>query len=72
MSCVLVKVSPHPDPFLPDVFNLGFGPPGGPNDFQDNVRIRHADVGKVFSTVLFHGLIFLQSNPGLRIISRAK
>jgi hypothetical protein len=64
---LLVKISPHPDPFLPNVFNLGFGPPGGPNDFLDNVRLKHANVSKVFSTVLFHGLIFLQSYPELTI-----
>ncbi|WP_316825655.1 hypothetical protein [Pedobacter miscanthi] len=24
---IFVKISKHPDPLLPDVYNLGFGPP---------------------------------------------
>ena len=64
---LLLKITPHPNPFLPNVYNLGFGPPGGKGGFLDDVRLKHADVGKVFSTVLFHALTFLQASPHLTI-----
>jgi hypothetical protein len=64
---LLVKISPHPDPHLPNVYNLGFGPPNGNGGFQDNTRLKHSDTNRVFSTVLFHGLTFLQENPDLTL-----
>ena len=64
---LLVKISPHPDPNLPGVFNLGFGPPNGQGGFRDDVRLRHADSNRVFSTVLFHGLSFLQEHPNFTL-----
>jgi hypothetical protein len=62
---MLVKISPHPDPYLPKVYNLGFGPPNGNGGFRDDIRLKHSDSNRVFSTVSFLGLIFLQVNPEL-------
>ncbi|SHL99428.1 hypothetical protein [Chitinophaga sp. CF418] len=62
---IIVKIDPHPDPYLPGVYNLGFGPSDGQGEFSDDIRLRHENIGKVFSTVLFHGLTFLQENPEL-------
>jgi hypothetical protein len=62
---MLVKISPHPDPYLPKVYNLGFGPLNGNGGFRDDIRLKHSDSNRVFSTVLFLGLIFLQVNPEL-------
>lgn len=64
---LFVFVNPHPDAELPNVYNLGFGPPDGYGGFHDDVKLRHADHDKVFSTVLFHALLFLQENPNLTI-----
>ena len=64
---LMVQIAPHPDPLLPNVYNLGFGPPGGNGSFIDNVRLRHADIDKVFSTVLFHALTFLGDHRDLTI-----
>lgn len=64
---ILVRIDPHPDPYLPNVFNLGFGPPDEDGNFHDNIRLKHAENDKVFSTVLFHGLTFLQVNPELTL-----
>lgn len=63
VELLLVKISPHPDTNLPGVFNLAFGPPNGQGGLRDDVRLRHADSNRVFSTVLFHGLSFLQEHP---------
>ncbi|WP_184549352.1 DUF6934 family protein [Mucilaginibacter sp. FT3.2] len=60
---MLIKITLHPDPLLPGVFNLGFGPPDGKGNFKDDIRLKYEDLDKVFSTVLFHGLVFLQQNP---------
>jgi hypothetical protein len=60
-----VQIRPHTDPHLPKVYNLGFGPTNGKGGLQDNIRLKHADSHKVFSTVLFHGFTFLQEYPQL-------
>jgi hypothetical protein len=62
---LLVQIKPHTDPNLPAVYNLGFGPPAENGRFRDDIRLKHANSGKVFSTVLFHGFTFLQENPDL-------
>jgi hypothetical protein len=64
---LLVKIEALGNPFLPGVYNLGFGPPDGKGSFIDNVRLKHADPDKVFSTVLFMGLAFLQDNKDLTL-----
>lgn len=64
---IVVQITPHSDPLLPNVYNLGFGPLDGKGGFVDNVRLKHADLDKLFSTVLFHALSFLEANPGLTI-----
>jgi hypothetical protein len=64
---LLVSLKPHSDPELPNVINLGFGPPDDHGGFDDHVKLRHADIHKVFSTVIFHALTFLEINPDLTI-----
>jgi hypothetical protein len=64
---IVVQITPHPDPLLPDVYNLGFGPPDGNGGFIDNIQLSHSNLNTVFSTVLFHALSFLEINPGLTI-----
>lgn len=60
---IIVKIDPHNDPNLQNVHNLGFGPPNGKGRFKDDVRLKHADINKTFSTVLLFGLAFLLENP---------
>ncbi|WP_409994875.1 DUF6934 family protein [Chitinophaga pinensis] len=62
---MVVKIVRHPYLDLPNVYNLGFGPPNMKGGFRDDVKLQHADLGKVLSTVLFHGVGFLQRNPSL-------
>lgn len=62
---ILVKIDPHP--YLPNVFNLGLGPPDGMDNFHDDIRLKHTENSKVFSTVLLHGFTFLQVNPELTL-----
>ena len=65
MQEILIIIAPHPDPLLANVFNLGFGPTNGKGGFEDNVKLRHLNLNKVFSTVLFLGLTFLQLTVGI-------
>jgi len=62
---IFVKIEPLDNPYLPNVYNLGFGPPDMQGGFRDDVRLKHSNVNKVFSTVLFHSLGFLGENPKL-------
>jgi hypothetical protein len=64
-TLIVVKIEPLNNPYLPNVYNLGFGPPDGKGGFRDDVRLKHLNVDKVFSTVLFHSLTFLAENPKL-------
>lgn len=64
---LLIKITPHPDSNLPNVYNLGFGPPDGREGFFDDVKLRHKNISKLFSTVIFLGLTFLQENPSKTI-----
>jgi len=61
---LLVKIDHHNDPLLPNVYNLGFGPPNGQGGFLDDVRLKHVNIHRVLSTVLFHSLNFLELHTG--------
>lgn len=58
-----VVIEPHPDPLLPNVYNLAMGPPMGESGINDNVRLKHIDSGKVFSTAILFALAFLTEFP---------
>lgn len=64
---LLVQIRDINDPFLPNVFNIGFGPPDGLGSFRDDVSIRHLNPGKVFSTVMVLAIAFLERNPSFFI-----
>jgi hypothetical protein len=64
-ALIVVIIERLDNPYMPNVYNLGFGPLDGNGGFLDNIRLKHVDIDKLFSTVLFHGLNFLQINPQL-------
>jgi len=57
-----VIISEHPDKYLPNVFNLAFGPLNEKGDINDDVKLKHKNVNKVFSTVLLFAITFLAEN----------
>ena len=65
IETMVVKIDRHPGFDLPNVYNMGFGPPDTKGGFRDDVKLRHKDLGKVLSTVLFHGNNFLRGNSSL-------
>ena len=62
-----IKVSPLGEPLLPNVFNLAFGPVLENEDIDEQARITHVNLNKLFSTILFFSLNFLQANPDFSI-----
>ncbi|RYE19082.1 MAG: hypothetical protein EOP45_13165 [Sphingobacteriaceae bacterium] len=62
-----VIIKPHPDPLLPNVYNLAMGPSIGDTDIDDTVRLKHANSSKVFSTAILFALIFLTEYPEMII-----
>jgi hypothetical protein len=62
-----VSIFQHPDGFLSNVYNLGFGPLNANCRIDDKIKLKHIDVNKVFSTVLLLGITFLHKNKCLSI-----
>lgn len=48
--------------FLPDVFNLSFGPINDIGQIDDTARLSHENYSKVFSTIVLASIIFLTKN----------
>jgi hypothetical protein len=59
-----VKISNQSHALLPNVYNLAFGPLNAKGKIDDKAELKHADYSKVFSTILFSALAYLESNPG--------
>lgn len=57
-----VLISQHPDLLLPDVFNLAFGPLNKKQEIDDKINLKHKNINKVFSTILFYAIAFLEEN----------
>lgn len=58
---VLISNTPHT--FLPDVYNLAFGPVDMNNAINDSAKLTHKDHSKTFSSIVLVALTFLTSNP---------
>jgi hypothetical protein len=54
-----IKISSEEHPYMPDVYNLAFGPINDKNEMDDQVKLIHQNHSKVFSTIVFAGLTFL-------------
>lgn len=53
-----IKISDSSHELLPDVYNLAFGKIDG-ESIDDNTRIKHKDISKTFSTIIFTAYSFL-------------
>ena len=58
-----VKINDSNNPFLPTIYNLGFGPVDAAGNMDDEVNIQHLNNSKVYSTILLGVLTFLKNNP---------
>lgn len=59
-----IEISSEPHRLLHNVYNLAFGPPDVRGKIDDKAELQHSNYSKVFSTILFTGLTYLNSNPG--------
>lgn len=64
---LIVQIKNINDPFLPNVFNIGFGPSDGQGGFDDSISLPHEDISRVFSTIILLAMTFLQVNLGTSI-----
>ncbi|MET6996934.1 DUF6934 family protein [Chitinophaga defluvii] len=62
-----VEIKSLADPLLPNVFNLAFGPSDEEEKIDDQVKLNHSDINKMFSTILLFSLTFLKVNPSVKI-----
>lgn len=61
-------VGPYTERRLTDIYNLGFGPLDKTGKtIDDKIRLDHEDTGRVMSTVILFGYMFLLDTPGMRI-----
>ena len=58
-----VKIAHTPHPLIPNAYNLAFGPLKANGSIDDKVRLSHENHSRVFSTVLFEVLSFLEQHP---------
>lgn len=58
-----VRFSKIDDQFLPNVFNLAYGPLSDNGYIDDKIKINHKNSNKLFSTILFYVITFLDSYP---------
>ncbi len=57
-----IKISSESHAFLPDVFNLAFGPFNERKEIDDKVKFQHKNHSRVFSTIVFAAFTFLEEN----------
>ncbi len=57
-----IQISNTVHPYLPEVYNLAFGPLIEENRIDDKAKMHHENHSKVFSTIIFTGLTFLTEN----------
>lgn len=62
-----ILIVEHPDKNLYNVYNLAFGPIDGNGLIDDAARLKHVDISKLFSTLIFMGLNFLYLNKNCYI-----
>ena len=48
-----IKISTEEHPYMPDVYNLAFGPLNDKLQIDDRAKLTHQDHSKVFSTIVF-------------------
>lgn len=60
---LVVRISNQSHALLPNVYNLAFGPLNAKGKLDDKAELTHSDYSKVFSTILFSALAYLETNP---------
>lgn len=64
---IRLTIKPHWGKLLPAVYNLAMGPPKEDGQIDDQIRLKHFDSCKLFSTAILFTLTFLTEFPDLTI-----
>jgi hypothetical protein len=57
-----IKIRSEGHPLMPGVYNLAFGPSGDDGQIDDQAKLTHENHSKVFSTIVFEALSFLEQH----------
>jgi hypothetical protein len=57
-----IHISEESHPLMPNVYNLAFGPFDKCNQIDDQAKLCHQDHSKLFSTIVYTSLTYLQLN----------
>jgi len=56
-----VKFSNIGNSFLPNVYNLAYGPLNHRGEIDDEIKLHHQNINKLFSTIVFYAITFLDT-----------
>ena len=59
---ISIRISEEMHPLIPNAYNLAFGPIGHDDQIDDNIKLRHQNHSKLFSTIISAGITFLGNN----------
>ncbi|KFF07849.1 DUF6934 family protein [Chryseobacterium luteum] len=62
-----VRFYDYEDPFLPNVYNLAYGPLDEHGKIDDTIKLQHKNINKLFSTIIFFVITFLDTNKDKKI-----
>jgi hypothetical protein len=62
-----IRFSKIDDNFLPNVYNLAFGPINDKNEIDDKAKIPHKNLNKLFSSIILFVITFLDSYDNARV-----
>src|SRR5262245_49484567 len=60
-----IHVSEEMHPFIPNAYNLSFGPLDQCNQIDDSAKLYHLNHSKLFSTIVFSALTFLENKKDI-------
>ncbi|MCG2615366.1 hypothetical protein LZZ85_13785 [Terrimonas sp. NA20] len=64
---IRIRIAPVEYSYFPDVYNLSFGPLNEYGEIDDQSRVLHSNLSRLFSTIILFSIKFLQRNPGYTI-----
>lgn len=66
-ALIRIKIATVEYSYFPDVYNLSFGPLDEYEKIDDQARVLHSNLSRLFSTIILFCIKFLQRNPGYTI-----
>lgn len=64
---LFISIEKNKNPILPEVYNLAFGPLNSLGQISDQIKIKHKNNQKVYSTIIYCAFLFLKKNKSLLV-----